>query len=100
MRYPKKEKIEAVLRGIKNDDFSDTLPANASHIDKTKYDLCKKFVTYLNEGKMTQAELARQLGIDRSRINWIVKYKIDNFTIDKLYELWSMLDPDFELKVS
>ena len=49
---------------------------------------------------MSQAELARQINIDRSRINWIVKYKIQNFTIDKLYELWGLIDPDFELEVS
>lgn len=100
MKYPKKEKIEEVLKRINDDDFSDVLSSGASHVDKTKYELCKKFVSYLNEEKMSQAELARRLGIDRSRINWIVKYKINNFTIDKLYELWSTIDPNFELKVS
>jgi predicted XRE-type DNA-binding protein len=49
---------------------------------------------------MSQAELARKIGVDRSRINWIVKYKIDNFTIDKLCGFWSTIDPEFELKVS
>lgn len=100
MRFPNKEQVEEVLNKITDDDFSDALSSDASHVDKTKHELCKKFVSYLRDGKMSQAELARKIGVDRSRINWIVKYKIDNFTIDKLYELWSTIDPDFELKVS
>ena len=100
MKYPKKIDIENLLQEISDDDFSDVLSKYASHVDKTKYELCKKFVTYLNERKISQAKLARTLGVDRSRINWIVKYKINNFTIDKLYALWLAIDPSSELKVS
>jgi predicted XRE-type DNA-binding protein len=100
MKFPNKKQIEEVLNKITDDDFSYVLPSDASHVDKTKHELCKKFVVYLRDEKMSQAELARRIGVDRSRINWIVKYRIDNFTIDKLYELWSTIEPEFELKVS
>lgn len=100
MRYPKKEKINEVLAGIKDEDFSEVLAGDASNVDRTKYELCRKFVVYLRVHEMSQSELARRLEVDRSRINWIVKYKIENFTIDKLYELWAKIEPNFELKVS
>ena len=100
MNYPENKKIEDFLGQLTEDDFSESLSAEASAIDKTKYELCKKFVTYLNEKNMSQADLARLIEVDRSRINWIVKYKIQNFTIDRLYELWAVIEPDFELKVS
>lgn len=100
MKYPKSKQIQEILDSITDEDFSINLPEDASNIDKTKYELCRKFVIYLREKGISQAELARQLSVDRSRINWIVKYKIDQFTIDWLYELWAQIDPLFELKVS
>ena len=99
MRYPKDDQINDFFNELTDDDFSDDLPEDASPVDKTKYELCRKFVVYLREKKISQAQLARDLKIDRSRINWIVKYKINHFTIDKLYELWSTVDPTFQLKV-
>ncbi|OFZ39776.1 MAG: hypothetical protein A2504_12350 [Bdellovibrionales bacterium RIFOXYD12_FULL_39_22] len=100
MRYPDKNQIADILNAISEDDFAEVLPADASNVDKVKYQLCKKIVIYLQDHKLTQAELARRLGIDRSRINWIVKYKTEHFTIDRLYELLGQLDKDAELKVS
>jgi predicted XRE-type DNA-binding protein len=100
MKYPKKGDIEKVVNSLSDDDFSLVLPKNASKIDRTKYELCRKFVNYIKLEKISQAELARELRVDRSRINWIVKYRIEHFTIDRLYELWSAIEPSFELKVS
>jgi predicted XRE-type DNA-binding protein len=100
MRYPTNDQIEEILNAVSDDDFVEILPVNASNVDKVKYQLCKKFVSYILKEQITQAELSRRLGIDRSRINWIVKYKIEHFTIDRLYELLEKLDPSIELKVS
>ena len=82
------------------DDFIQIIPSDASKIDKIKYELCKMFVAYIKKENITQAELARQLKVDRSRVNWIVKYKIEHFTIDRLYELLEKIIPDCELQVS
>ena len=49
---------------------------------------------------MTQAQLARKLKIDPSRVNEIIKYRIDLYTVDKLMELAEKLDIDFEVKVA
>ncbi len=101
MKYPSSDEIKDTLSGITDDDFSKALPKDASMVNRTKYLLCKKFVSYLNSNPhISQAELARRLGVDRSRVNCIVKYKIEVFTIDALSELWSTVEPEFELKVS
>ena len=49
---------------------------------------------------MSQAELARQLNMDPARLNEIVKYRIDLFTIDKLLEFAEVLDPDTKIEVA
>ncbi len=100
MRYPNNSQIEQILNAVSDEDFVDILPEDASNVDKVKYQLCKKFVSYLDKEEITQAELSRRLDVDRSRVNWIVKYRIEHFTIDRLYELLEKLDPNVELKVS
>ena len=100
MRYPDKKKIAEIINTITEDDFVEILPQDASSVDKVKYQLCKKFVTYLQDQNISQAELARKLNVDRSRVNWIVKYKLEHFTIDRLYELLGKLNLNVELKVS
>lgn len=100
MRYPSNNQIQHILDAVSDEDFVDILPEDASNVDKVKYQLCKKFVSYLEKENITQAELSRKLDVDRSRINWIVKYRIEHFTIDRLYELLEKLDPNVELKVS
>jgi predicted XRE-type DNA-binding protein len=100
MKYPSPDQITEILNSISDDDFVEVLPENASSVDKVKYQLCKKFITYIQHENITQSELARRIDVDRSRVNWIVKYKIEHFTIDRLYELLNKLDPNIELKVS
>ncbi len=44
---------------------------------------------------MSQVQLARKLKVDLSRINEIVKYRIDLYTVDKLMDLAEKLHFDF-----
>jgi predicted XRE-type DNA-binding protein len=96
----KSKHIEDLLNNISDEDFAEAMPENPTDIELVKYQLCKRFVSYLKKHQMSQAELARLIDIDRSRINWIVKYKIQNFTIDRLYELITIIEPNLRLKVS
>jgi predicted XRE-type DNA-binding protein len=99
MGYPTRQQIEEVLNSISEDDYSVILPEDASKVDQIKYQLCRRFVIYLLDKKITQSELSRILDVDRSRVNWIIKYRIEHFTIDRLYELLNKLDPTIELRV-
>jgi predicted XRE-type DNA-binding protein len=76
------------------------LPKDASAVDKLKFEVCKQFVIHLREHEMSQSELAKQLGIDRARMNEIVKYRIDRFTADKLMEYALRLDPSLRFTVA
>lgn len=54
----------------------------------------------LLENNVSQAELARHLKMDPARLNEIVKYRIDLFTIDKLLEIAKRLDPNIDIRVA
>jgi len=76
------------------------LPKNATKAEKLKYAICEKFVVYLLDNKMTQVQLSKKLGIDPARVNEIVKYRIDLFTVDKLLNLSEKLKLNFEVEVA
>jgi predicted XRE-type DNA-binding protein len=81
-------------------ELSRLLPEHASKADRLKYQLCERFVAYLIETGISQAQLARKLKVNPSRVNEIVKYRIDLYTADKLMELAERLDLAFEVKVA
>ena len=76
------------------------LPKNASKADQIKYRLCEKFVEYILEHNITQLQLPKKLKVDPSRINEIVKYRIDLYTIDKLMGLAERPKIHFEVGVA
>jgi predicted XRE-type DNA-binding protein len=101
MSFPSRKEIDRVLKKLENAEPSFVIDRkNASAVDKVKYDLCKEFVKYVLENKISQIELAEKLGFDKARVNKIVKYRIEYFTIDKLLALLSIIKPNKELKVS
>ncbi len=100
MGFPSEKELKAVRARLAKVEPSRLLPKNASKADHVKYKLCEKFVIYLAEHKMTQVELAKKLKIDPSRINEIVKYRIDLFTVDKLMDLAEKLRLEFDVEVA
>lgn len=93
MRFPSKKKIQEMADKLENVEGSQPLPENATLSEKTKYKICEKFVKYCLENRITQKELADQLEISPARVNEIVKYKIEKFTIDRLLEYYEKLFP-------
>jgi predicted XRE-type DNA-binding protein len=100
MAFPNDKELKMIREKLEKVDPSHLLPKNASKTDKLKYVLCQKFVVYILEHQISQADLARKLKMDTARLNEIVKYKIDLFTVDKLLEFAQRLDPDLEIKVA
>jgi len=101
MSFPSNNEIQEILKELDGVEPTFVLDRkNASPVDKIKYDLCREFVIYMVSNKISQVELADRLGIDKARVNKIIKYRIDVFTIDKLLGLLNIIKPSSELKVS
>jgi len=100
MGFPSEEKLKQMRARLEKAVPSRTIPKNASTADRLKYKICEKFVRHLLDNKLSQAELARQLNMDPARLNEIVKYRIDLFTVDKLLEFAEVLDPDTKVEVA
>ena len=100
MGFPSENELKTIRAKLAKVEPSRLLPKNASKADYIKYKLCEKFVIYLTENKIPQAKLAKKIKVDPSRINEIVKYRVDLFTVDKLMDLAERLDLDFDVEVA
>ncbi len=100
MGFPDKKEIARAKKKLESVEPVALLPSNASKVDKLKYELCKQFVAYLRTHDMSQVELAKMLGIEPARLNEIVKYRVDLFTLDRLISYAEKLNPDIEVTVA
>ena len=60
------------------------LPANATEVDRAKYQLCQLVAKYQREHRLLQKDIASKVGVDESRISDILRGKIESFTLDRL----------------
>jgi predicted XRE-type DNA-binding protein len=100
MAFPNEAKLKKVRVSLDKAEPSYLLPENTTKADILKYDLYQKFVVHIQENIISQADLAKKLNMDTARLNEIVKYRINLFTVDKLIEFAQRLDPDLEIKVA
>ena len=102
-KWPSREAIERVTKKIEeNPDLyvSRALPANATQKDRIKYELCAEFVKYMLKHDITQRELAKRIGVDEALISKVVRYHIEDFSLDRLYDFLNTLDSGLTLKVA
>lgn len=63
-------------------------------IDRFKVEICGLFVRYLSENKMEQQVLAKKLQLNTALMSKIVRFKFQEFTIDRLLRLLEPIRPD------
>jgi predicted XRE-type DNA-binding protein len=100
MGMPPKKELDKMLKKLDKVEPTHGLPPNASKADRLKYELCKQFVMHLNREQISQKDLAEKLGIEPARLNEIVKYRIDLFTVDRLLGYLELLNPEFKVTVA
>lgn len=97
---------EATLKSVR-DKLSDpnygggnlALPADASEVDRAKYQLCQLIARYQREHGLLQKDIASQIGVDESRISDILRGKIESFTLDRLAGYAEKLHPGLKIKI-
>ena len=98
--WPSKEELKRVLPILEKSEGSRGFDPNFSMVDKLKYELCKQFVSYKLDHDISQKELADKLEIDPALMSKILRYRFDEFTIDRLVRYLEILDIQVTLKVA
>jgi len=99
MGFPSKQEIKKVLKELENAKGSLALDPDATPLEKFRYDICQMFLTYKLEHKLNQKQLSELIGVDEPKISKILRYRISEFSTDRLIELYQKLDPHIKLKI-
>jgi predicted XRE-type DNA-binding protein len=75
------------------------LPESANEADRAKYQICQLIARYQREHAVLQKEIARQIGVDESRISDILRGRIEGFTLDRLISYAEKLHPRLRVQV-
>ena len=68
-------------------------------VDRAKYQLCQFIATYQREHGLLQKDIARQIGVDESRISDILRGRIAGFTLDRMIGYAKKLHPGLRVRV-
>jgi len=99
MGFPTKKELAKVLVQLEKAEGSLSLAEDASALERFRFDICQRFVAYKLTNKINQKELAKVLGIDEPKVSKILRYRIEEFSTDRLIDLYSKLNPNLELRV-
>lgn len=99
MGFPSKSEIERALKKLDKTDGTLALKANATALEKFRWDLCQKFIKYKKAHGYNQKQLSELLEVDEAKTSKILHHRIGEFSTDRLIALYSKLDPDLKLKV-
>ena len=86
-------------RELSKGPASETLDPDATDLEKLKYEICKAFIKYKQRHRLSQRELAEEIGANESVVSKIVHYKIDQFTVDRLMKYLTAIDSQVTFKV-
>ncbi len=98
-KFPSEKELKEVRDKLEKGPATRMLSPNASPVERLKFSLCEKFVSYLLDHQLTQRQLAEEIGIDESLVSKIVHYNFDDFTLDRLIKYLSILFPKADLEI-
>ena len=97
--WPSEAVLKVMRKKLSKGMASRPLPENASLVEKIKYSICREILIYKMNNDLTQRQLAEILGENESLISKVIRYHIDQFTIDRLLKFLNIIYPDVEFKL-
>lgn len=99
-KWPNRKELDSVLKDLEGAEGTLHLPADATPVERFRWDICQQFVKIKRQKGYKQTELAELIGVDKSDVHRILHHRIDQFSTDRLLGYLSKLKSDLKLKVS
>jgi predicted XRE-type DNA-binding protein len=100
MAFPSRAEVKRVLKKLENVEGTLAPPAKPTPLQKFRHDIQQKFVGYKLRNKISQRGMAETLGIDEGKVSKILHNRLEEFSTDRLINLYGKLNPKVQLKVS
>src|SRR5439155_26781889 len=84
--FPPQEELERVRKRIARPGYRRVnigLLPDATEVDKVKYHLCLNISCYQDENNLTEKELAQKLGINKTKVEYILFRHLDKLTLEE-----------------
>ncbi len=78
--------------------FADLGLPNADE-EMAKVDLAFEIARIIEERGLTQEEAAELIGVDQPKVSAVVRYRLDGFSMERLYRFLNALGSDVEIVV-
>jgi predicted XRE-type DNA-binding protein len=99
MGFPDRKEIQKALKKLEKAEGTLALSPSATPLEKLRWDICQRFIAYKISHQLNQKELAEVLGVDEAKMSKILRHRIEEFSTDRLINLYSSLDPEVSLEV-
>lgn len=100
MSFPDKKKLDKMRKKLKDVDGFLVLDANATELEKFRFKICQELLKYSQKNEYNNSEMAKLLNITKADMSRIFNHRIDKFSTDKLIKIYSVIKPEYKLKVS
>lgn len=100
MGFPNKDEVKRALKKLEKAEGTLSRPTNPTALEKFRWDIQQKFVTYKLDKKVSQKGMAEILGVDEGKMSKILHNRLEEFSTDRLISLYERLDPHVKLRVS
>ena len=100
---PPQEEIERVCQIVNKPGFRRVnigLMPNATEAERTKYTLCKSIARYQRKNNLEEETLAKRLGINQAKLEYILFCHIDKLALDELVNYAEELAMPLEVKIN
>lgn len=97
--FPSKEQVKKALKKLEKVQGTLPLPENPTPLEKFRYDIQQKFVIYKHEKRITQRQMAETLEVDEGKVSKILHNRLEEFSTDRLINLYIKLNPHAKLRV-
>jgi predicted XRE-type DNA-binding protein len=94
--FPSEKELEKICNELSAANYPRTniaLPKNTTSLEKSKYFLCKKILSYKLENNLSLEKLAQQINLTVPEIEDILFARYDKFTLDRLVAYLDNLFP-------
>jgi predicted XRE-type DNA-binding protein len=100
--FPNAKALARIRERLSDPDYQGgnvALSDSAGEVDQAKYQLCQLIAKYQREHGLLQKDIARQIGVDESRISDILRGRIAGFTLDRMIGYAKKLHPGLRVRV-
>lgn len=100
MAFPTDEELERMRKILEKSEGARVVGEEGTKIEKFKFEICQRIVSFYLDSKMSQKEFAILIGIDEALMSKLVRCKIEVFSTERLLKYLEMVEPDYKIELS